>query len=150
MVSTPRRGRLGRISIVPFAESVGRQEAGSLEGAARWRRIHGSRTRAGHPYRDGRLALARQRGIVPRLRIERPVDRGLRGVGETEIVWTRVRAKARQGLGHLDTRAFEHHAFRLLDHDATVECVTELLVDSLRFRHRTLLEHADGGKIREG
>ena len=71
-------------------------------------------------------------------------------VGEAMVVVAGVVAQTGEGLFHVQPLALGDHALGLLDHDATVQGVVELLVDDLGAARRVVLEDGDGGHIGQG
>ena len=81
---------------------------------------------------------------------EGAVDDVVGDVDQPEVVVAGVVAQRGEGLFHVEAGAFGDHALGLLDDDAAVEGVVELLVDDLGLERGAVLEDGDGGDVGEG
>ena len=89
---------------------------------------------------------ARRRG-GKRVEVELALDDLCRQVGEFGVGVAGVGADALERSGHVDVRAFRHHALGLFDDDAAVERVLELLIAQLRQCGGHCLQDGDAGEI---
>ena len=71
-------------------------------------------------------------------------------VDEAEVVVAGVVAQRQERLVHVETRPLGHHPLGLLDDDAAVEGVLELLVHDLGLADDPMVQDGDGGDVGQG
>ena len=70
-------------------------------------------------------------------------------VDEPEVVVAGVVAQPRERLLHVEAKPLGQHTFGLLDDDAAVQSIVELLVHDLGLLGSAVLENGDGGDVGE-
>ena len=103
------------------------------------------RASAVSPRRSERPPAARSERLGP----ESAVDYLSGDVCQPAAVVTGISPQQREGLGHVDPRPFADDAFGLFDDDATVQRITELVIESTEVEVCAVLKNGDTGDIRE-
>jgi hypothetical protein len=104
-------------------------------------RLEVLQTSSGRRWRLGRILRSGARGRASGR--QGSVDDGLSNVDEEQIVVAGVVAQPREGGVHVEVSAFGEHALGLLDHDAAVQGVVELIEHDVVLDGGAVLEDGD-------
>src|SRR3954465_15189911 len=81
---------------------------------------------------------------------KRSIDDRLGNVDKAEVAAAGVAAQPGERLLHVEVGPFSEHSLRLLDDDAGVQGLAELVVEHLGLDRGTMLQDGDGGDVGEG